>query len=54
MVMETDKDKLIVKEYYLSSDTNSIPIYSYDKEQNTMNETKKIPQRNSSSGMTFY
>ena len=35
------KDKLIVKEYYLSSDTNSIPIYSYDKEQNTMNETKK-------------
>lgn len=38
------KDKLIVKEYYLSSDTNSIPIYSYDKEQNTMNETKKIPR----------
>ena len=38
------KDKLIVKEYYLSSGTNSIPIYSYDKEQNTMNETKKIPR----------
>ena len=38
------KDKLILKEYYLSSDTNSIPIYSYDKEQNTMNETKKIPR----------
>lgn len=38
------KDKLIVKEYYLSSETNSIPIYSYDKEQNTMNETKKIPR----------
>ena len=38
------KDKLIVKEYNLSSDTKSITIYRYDKEQNTINKKKKIPR----------
>lgn len=38
------KDKLIVKEYYLSSNISSVPVYNYDKEQNTMNEIKKIPR----------
>ena len=38
------KDKLIVKKYYLSSNTSLVPIYNYDKEQNTMNEIKKIPR----------
>lgn len=36
------KDKIVLKNYYLGSTKNEVTIYTYDKENNTMNEANNL------------
>ena len=36
------KDKIVLKNYYLASTKNEVTIYTYDKENNTINEAKNL------------